>query len=252
MNAPNLIFDVTFFGESMGYTKEILLIDLQKMGFKGITIHHKMLEEVTKTDEIKKIAAMAQKLGLKISYVIEDELFKMGRLNKRVPHYLMEAKNLGATELILTIGDYSPAGLKALRKLDSLAITITVTNDQAYPSGRLDKIAEFLLAVKVLPINLGYLFNLGNWRFVGEDEQVAVDMLKEYITEIFLQDVTYINELPVITTPDCGFVDWRQVLRCLPANVDIVLSFPTTSLAEIKKVRDLVLEHNAIPSVEAS
>lgn len=49
-------------------------------------------------------------------------------------------------------------------------------------------------AVTKAGVNIGYVYDLGNWRFVGEDERAAAELLKDYVQYIHVKDVQLVDQ----------------------------------------------------------
>ncbi|MEG2254125.1 MAG: sugar phosphate isomerase, partial [Vagococcus sp.] len=87
-------------------------------------------------------------------------------------------------------GDYAhfTGNLAELSPLTKMGVNVTIENDQTNTSGKIKAIQTFMKAVSNEGLKIGYVYDLGNWRFVGEDEEVAAEQLKQYVTYIHVKD----------------------------------------------------------------
>ncbi|AEV95968.1 sugar phosphate isomerase/epimerase family protein [Pediococcus claussenii] len=211
-----------------------LLQELYELGFRSFEVRREFFFNID--EEIPAIRNWAQEHNIELFYSIPDELFVDGMLNSKLLQYIKESHTMGIKKAKFNIGDYEhfqgdfKASFETLEKtLDGLEIN--VENDQTQTSGRIKPILKFLNDIKNSQINVGYVYDLGNWEFTGENFFEAAETLKNFIRYIHVKDVT---EGPEVRPLDEGQLDWRKALDVLPTNVPIALEYPVLSNAVIE------------------
>ncbi|MDR0267920.1 TIM barrel protein [Paenibacillus sp.] len=223
-----------------GVLQEDLLWQSADLGFTNVEIRREYFKDLTK--EIPVIQKVAKRLNLGLFYSVPDEVYMDGTLNPKLNQYLDEAKKMGVKHIKWNIGNFTGELYAAqLRKLLEQGVAISIENDQTQTSGTISAIKTFMEAVKKEGIDIGYVYDLGNWRFVGEDEQQAAEILKEYVRYIHVKDVL---EKPVLLAVglDRGVIDWRKALAVLPKS-PIAIEYPTTSREQILEAKQLLEEY---------
>lgn len=222
-----------------GELQSDLLQEAADLGFKQVEVRREYFKDIDK--EIPVIKSDAERLGLTLYYSVPDEVYVNGSINPKLKKYLKEAKRMGVKHIKWNIGDYSgqlhEEELKAL--LDE-GVEISIENDQTQTSGTTKAIITYMKAVTKVGVPIGYVYDLGNWRFVGENEVTAAETLKDFVHYIHVKDVRYDGELPQAAGLDRGEIDWRKVLHILPQNVPVAIEYPTTENAEIVEAKELL------------
>jgi sugar phosphate isomerase/epimerase len=153
---------------------------------------------------------------------------------------------MGVKHIKWNIGDFHPStSLDELEKLTHTDININIENDQTQTSGTIQAIRQFMEKVEEEQLPIGYVYDLGNWRFVGENENDAAKQLKEYVCYIHVKDVRYQADKPQAAKLDDGEIDWRTILAQLPQDVPVAIEYPTTNDLEIKQAKKLLEEWSA-------
>ena len=198
-----------------GALQSDLLQEISDLGFTQVEIRREYFKDIKK--EISVIQSEAERLDLKLFYSVPDEVYVNGELNPKLQQYLNE--------------------LKAL--VDS-GVAISIENDQTQTSGTISAINTFMNAIKKTDLSIGYVYDLGNWRFVGEDEIKAAESLKDYVRYIHVKDVEVEKGQPQAIGLDHGDIDWRKVLQILPQDVPVAIEYPTTANDEILEAKELL------------
>lgn len=213
-----------------------------KLGFKAIEVRREYFADLKK--EIPLIKHLADEFELELFYSVPDEIFVNGKINHKLEGYLAEAKQLGVKHIKWNIGDFKnySGDISELKGLTQQGININVENDQTKTSGKIEPIKKFMEAVKANQIAIGYVYDLGNWRFVGEDEQCAAELLNKYVTYIHVKDVKIIQGEPTAAGLGKGEINWQKILGILPHDVPIAIEYPTVSNDEILEAKQLLEE----------
>lgn len=183
-------------------------------------------------------------MGLDLFYSVPDEVYVNGKINPKLEQYVIEAKQMGVKHIKWNIGDYNgELYLNELKALLDRGIAISIENDQTQTSGTIVAIDTYMKAVTKAGVNIGYVYDLGNWRFVGEDERAAAELLKDYVQYIHVKDVQLVDQKPQAIGLDHGEIDWRKVLQILPQDVPVAIEYPTITTTEILEAKKLLEEN---------
>lgn len=229
---------------NQGYFQHELLEEGIKLGFNRFEIRREYFKEFEK--EVNSIKKLVDKYNIELFYSVPDEVFVNGVINNELINYLKEAKQLGVKHIKWNIGDFKnfKGSLKELNELTNQGIEINIENDQTQTSGRIESIQSFMEAVAKEQVNIGYVYDLGNWRFVGQSEKEAAEKLKEYVRYIHVKDVKETKEGLLAVGLDHGDINWRSILAVLPKDVPVAIEYPTLSASEILEAKQLLEEAN--------
>lgn len=235
MDQKNVVLNMLVFANKIaeGADQSVLLKEAAALGFQKVEIRREYIKN--SAIETAAIATVAKKLGLELFYSVPDEVFVNGEINPRLPEYLQEAQRMGITKIKWNIGDYAhfTGMLTALRPLLDYGIEINIENDQTQLSGKIQGIATFMKAIQQAQVAIGYVYDLGNWRYVGEDELQAAMTLQQYVRYIHLKDVKMVDDQPETVPLDAGELPWRKILEILPKDLPVAIEYPTSSQEEI-------------------
>lgn len=184
-------------------------------------------------DETIAIAEQNKKLGLKLFYSVPETIFtKDGLLNPDLPKYFKEAETMGISSLKMNIGNfeaYSGNLASDLKPYSDAKIEFNIENDQTELNGTINNISTFLNAVKQANIDIKFVFDLGNWRYVGQSENDAATKLHDFVRYIHVKNVLIDNNNKYAVVPlDKGVINWQETLRLLPSSLPIALEYPAT------------------------
>lgn len=222
-----------------GATQSELLQEISDLGFTQVEIRREYFKNIG--SEIPVIQSEAKRLSLDLFYSVPDEVYVQGEVNPKLEQYLSEAKQMGVKHIKWNIGDFiGTLHEDELKALLDQEVEISIENDQTQTSGTIDAIGRFMKAVKAAGLTIGYVYDLGNWRFVGENELEAAELLKDYVHYIHVKDVKYNEEQPIAVGLDHGVIDWRKALDLLPKDVPVAIEYPTTENTEILEAKDLL------------
>ncbi|KRK13110.1 sugar phosphate isomerase epimerase [Lacticaseibacillus zeae DSM 20178 = KCTC 3804] len=212
-----------------GQSQADLVSELVNLGFSTIEVRREYFRDISR--ELPQVTELAKNHSLTLFYSVPDEIFVAeGQVNPKLQGYLDEAKAMGMTKIKWNIGDFAEFSgdlASALLPLTQQGIEINIENDQTTTSGRLQPVLTFLQAVTAANIPIGYVYDLGNWPFVGEDPLKAATALRQYTRYIHVKDDLTGGEKPVTVPLDQGDLPWRDILAILPDTVPIALEYPT-------------------------
>ena len=101
--------------------------------------------------------------------------------------FLQEAELLGAQRLKLALGHYvSLADRQLVEVLAGSHVTLVVENDQT-PDSKLTPMLHFFHHACDAALPLDMTFDMGNWRWTGEDALQAAAQLSRYVSYIHVK-----------------------------------------------------------------
>ncbi len=245
MNSEKIVLNFLVFADQLasGKSQADLLPKISELGFTQVELRREYFNDIEK--EIPVIEKEAKRLGLQLFYSVPDEIYLDGTINPKLIQYVNEAKKMGVKHIKWNIGDFTGSLYpKELQAILNEGIEISIENDQTQTSGTLTAITTYLDAVKKAGLPIGYVYDLGNWRFVGEDEGIAANKLSDQVRYIHVKDVRSKGQEPQVVGLDEGEIDWRHILKILPSNVPIAIEYPTKKDSEILKAKDLLEAEN--------
>jgi len=141
--------------------------------------------------ETPAISTYAKSENLRLFYSVPDDLFVNHRVNPKLSQYYHEAIQLGVSVIKFNTGDFEtllPEDIVAIDKLLQLGIQTNIENDQTQTSGKMHAIEKFMTAAHAADLAIGYVYDMGNWRYVGENELTAAKQLASYVRYIHVKD----------------------------------------------------------------
>lgn len=243
MKKEQIVLNLLVFAHEVeaGALQAELLLKAKELGFNKVELRREYFKDIN--EEIPVIKKIAEENELELFYSVPDEVFVNQEINPKLIDYLTEANQLGVKHIKWNIGDFhANSSLTNLRALTEKGVEINIENDQTQTSGTIQAILTFMEAVKRAQLAIGYVYDLGNWRFVGESEEAAAEKLAEYVRYIHVKDVAYENDQPQAAELDKGVIEWRKILEMLPQDVPVAIEYPTTSKEQIVTAKHLLEE----------
>lgn len=211
-----------------GASQLALLDKALALGITSVEVRREYFTDVL--GEAPAIKAKAEANQMRLFYSVPAEVFVDGQVNPALQQYFDEAKALGIYAIKFNIGDFAnfTGDLAAeLAPFTNQGMQVNIENDQTQVSGTLQPVQTFLAAVTAAGLQIGYVYDLGNWRFVGEDEILAAKTLAPYTQYIHVKDVAYVDDKPVAAPLNAGVLDWQQALAILPRDKPVAIEYPT-------------------------
>ncbi|WP_125589028.1 sugar phosphate isomerase/epimerase family protein [Companilactobacillus jidongensis] len=241
----SLILNTLIFAKDVenGSDQVSLLDRVSNLGSIGVEVRREYFTDIEK--ELPKVAQKAKADELKVYYSVPDVLFeKDGSLNPKIKQYFAEGKIMGIKKIKFNIGNFDKftGDLKAaLGQFPTNEIEMNVENDQTQVSGSVPSLLSFLKAVNEVGLDIGYVYDLGNWAFTDQDAIDSAKSLAPYTKYIHLKNV--INTNGNLSTSDDlnkGMYDWKKILKYLPNDVDLALEYPMDNDQQMKSQMNLV------------
>ena len=210
-----------------GRAQADLVAQAERLGADGIEVRREYFKDLATELTAVRDAAEASELALALS--IPDELFVNGAVNEKLPQYIAELQALGAQKAKFNLGDYAhfDGDLVAAFQAWPADIQINIENDQTELSGHLEPIHEFLRDAKEAGVNIGYVYDLGNWAFTKGDAVKSTETLAPYTDYVHFKNAAETdNGLTVTDDLAEGLFDWEKIYQAFDADVDVALEFP--------------------------
>ncbi|MBZ6002445.1 sugar phosphate isomerase/epimerase [Leuconostoc gelidum subsp. aenigmaticum] len=182
--------------------------------------------------ETPAIAAYVKSENLRLFYSVPDDLFVNHRVNPKLSQYYHEAIQLGVSVIKFNTGDFEtllPEDIAAIEKILQLGIQTNIENDQTQTSGKMHAIEKFMTAAHAADLAIGYVYDMGNWRYVREDELTAAKQLASYVKYIHVKDDKGLGDKLVTVPLNKGEIAWQEILHILPQNVPVAIEYPTAN-----------------------
>ncbi|HAT55262.1 MAG TPA: sugar phosphate isomerase [Lactobacillus sp.] len=225
-----------------GEAQSEFLEDIKKLGADGVEARLEYFNDIK--DEAPKFVKRAKELDLKINLSVPDELFVDGKVNPKLETYFKYGKMLKLNKIKFNTGDFAHFTGDLAHVLDALpeGIEFNVENDQTKLSGRSQHILTFLQSAKEAGLNVGYVYDIGNWLVTGEDPDIVAKKLAPYTRYIHLKNMTGIGN-NTSATLDEGKINWRTPAAYFKTGTDVALEYPmsqferrASELAVVKNV----------------
>ncbi|APX71802.1 TIM barrel protein [Companilactobacillus allii] len=241
----SLILNTLIFAKDVenGTSQVSLLECASKLGAYGVEVRREYFKDIK--NELSDVARRANEDGLKLYYSVPDVIFEEdGSLNPKITQYFSEGETMGIKKIKFNIGHFDrfTGNLKkVLGELPIDKIEMNVENDQTQISGSVSSLLTFLKAVKENNIDIGYVYDLGNWAFTEQDAVDSAKALATYTRYIHLKNIVSSNgSLSTSADLNNGIFDWKKVLTYLPNNVDLALEYPIDTDEQIKSQMNIV------------
>ena len=197
-------------------------------GGAGIEIRRELF--TSDLPDLARMGAAIAARGLYSVYSTPLELWDAhGQLRQAALRQMLdEAQRLGAAYLKVSLGHYPPApdlgSLGAV--LATSPVALLVENDQTAHGGKLAPMAQFLAAAVQARLPVGMTFDIGNWRWAGEDAQQAALLLAPYVRYVHCKavndDAGRLSAVAVCETDTA----WRAVFAHFAPGVQRAIEFP--------------------------
>lgn len=176
-----LVLNTIVFKEKLdrGILQEELLQDVKDLGINYMEVRREFVKD--SLQELSAIAAKAKTLGISLLYSINEDFVVNGKPNEHLATYIAEAQCLDACVLKMNTGDATGLAvddLKALTPLFETSLQISVENNQTPHHATIANIKTFLALTDQAGLPIRFVFDTGNWHWVGETTQEALTVFK--------------------------------------------------------------------------
>ena len=185
-----------------------------------------MAEELTTTKE------HAERLELKLFYSVPSTLFVSGELNPKLEDFFMEAKEMNAKQIKLTMGGFDNFTEQIQTQLKTLletypTIKLSIENDQSVAGGSAEVLSNFIISAHQLDLPLGVTFDTGNFAYIGETPEEAPHLLKDIVTYLHIKSVSLKDDSNLdLAMFETGDFDLSTVLNVFNPNTPAAIEYP--------------------------
>jgi sugar phosphate isomerase/epimerase len=236
------------------YDHLALIDQIALSGADGVEIRKELLPSSVSLSSIKD-RIEANKLNSVYSAPVE--LFKQDhQLNESVLLTVFkEAQEIQASILKISLGHFTNEDslIQSLgRAINQLAlaypdIQLTIENDQTKHGGTIEPLLQFFNTCQLEQIPIGMTFDIGNWRYVGEDPFQAADQLKSYVQYVHVKQVHEESGSWKTTAPTTSMTsEWQELLSKFTHTQLVAIEFPITeetikeSVQLIRRTKELI------------
>jgi len=208
---------------------------IAKAGGVGVEVRKELFSE--KDNSIRELKKLIKQQNLLSVYSVPFSIWKhSGVLNE--DHIILavkEAIDLGAKFVKFSLGEFNSlqSSINDLKELliklniEKNDLQVTVENDQTKYGGNIKSLNNFLDECLSKGIPIGMTFDIGNWRWSGEDVYDAAITLARHVIYIHCKHVEFkINKWVTLPLPKENDSKWREILSVLPQDVPKAIEFP--------------------------
>ncbi|PWG00171.1 sugar phosphate isomerase/epimerase family protein [Levilactobacillus bambusae] len=243
MKKDQIVLNTLVYAEQhrAGVSQADMLSDVNDAEIKTAEVRREFFSDFE--SDLDQTAKAAQQFGITLYYSVPESLFlNGGQVNPDLMTYFDEGKRLGIKKIKFNTGDFAHyQGNLATDFAPFLetGIEINVENDQTQLSGTFEHLVPFLTAAKEANVDIKNVYDLGNWRFVSEDELEAAKQVAPFVRYIHVKD-DYENDSGMAVVPlGDGIIDWKAALNLLPTDVPVALEYPATDEQIDAGIKDL-------------
>lgn len=207
--------------------QQALLPIIAGAGADGVEIRRELLSN-TQLDALPELAQQIAGQRLEACYSAPEPLFaEDGKLNPLIPSLLLEAHQLNASWLKLSLGHFRGSSQFSVLQqwLAQSNVPLVVENDQTL-CGKLAPMQRFQAACKVLNLPVTLTFDMANWLWVDESPEAAARVLAPSVSYIHVKAaVPHHYHYRAIGLDDAE-PRWLELLNNLPADAPRGIEFP--------------------------
>lgn len=207
--------------------QQALLPIIANAGADGVEIRRELLSN-TQLDSLPELARQITEHKLQACYSAPEPLFcEDGKLNPLIPSLLLEAHQLNASWLKLSLGNFRSSQQFPLLQqwLAQNDVALVVENDQTI-SGKLALMQRFQAACKVLNLPVKLTFDMANWLWVDESPEAAARVLASGVSYIHVKAAIPHHYHYRAVAPDDAEPRWMELLNNLPGDAPRGIEFP--------------------------
>ncbi|PUA18614.1 sugar phosphate isomerase/epimerase [Glaciimonas sp. PCH181] len=225
-------------------------------GADGIEIRRELFHDPLCTTDaaLRALATLICEHNLHAVYSAPASLFlENGQLNlAELGALLREAEALNARSLKLQFvdysGDFDVADLRAV--LATTKVALLVENGQLPTGGRIADFAHFFARCNAADVAVSMTFDIGNWRWTGEDPLQAAQQLASYVDYIHFKGVQGEGVRRFAAVPDAETLAyWNACLDVLPNEVPRGIEYPLPKGGMVAVARQHVLQLRQLQQV---
>ncbi|UOQ44980.1 sugar phosphate isomerase/epimerase [Halobacillus salinarum] len=215
-------------------------------GAYGVEIRRELIKNLN--TELAVLKDRLKDYGLFVVYSAPAGLWcENGELNSEELELIcQEASGLGASLLKVSLGNYqaSRSPFDSLRELIdrwSPQLEILIENDQTDYGGRLEVLKDFFTTASNEGVSIEMTFDVGNWKFVNEEMDEALQALGHRVRYLHLKYVTERHgELVTLPLLEDEEEQWKQAAGQFSAEILKALEFPVQDEKDVAAYVEMV------------
>ncbi|MBF0806135.1 MULTISPECIES: sugar phosphate isomerase/epimerase [unclassified Streptococcus] len=212
-----------------GYRQVDLLPWVQKLGVQRLEIRSDFL--TGELNELHEIRREADKLGIALYYSANVDFLQGDFVNPDIVRHCQVAEILGAPFLKLNIGDGSAISEEQLvmwAKTFPSDMNLRIENNQDPDAATISNCQKVMGLLRRLDLPISFVFDTGNWAFVGESTVEAAEILGDLTS--YLHCKNFRNQDGVLRVASFfeGELDLVQLLSYFPSLEYLALEYPAS------------------------
>lgn len=210
-----------------------LIEQIRLSGADGVEIRKELLSSSVSLSAINEVIQSSKLMSV---YSAPVELFMQNnQLNESVLRDVFkEAQEIQASILKISLGHFmnKDSSIQSLGEtINELvrsypAIHLTIENDQTIHGGSIEPLLQFFNSCQVVQLPIGMTFDIGNWRYVGEDPFQAAEQLRSYVQYVHMKQVVEENGSWKTTAPSSITPEWQELMSKFPDTNLVAIEFP--------------------------
>lgn len=242
MKKEDIIINTIVFKKDLdqGVQQLDLLEKVKDLGLERVEIRREFLQD---KQDLKAIKARADELGLSLFYSVNEDFLLADGVNPLVQEVCQEAEILNAPFVKLNIGDasqISPQELGSWYQSQDLSVGIRLENNQTPLHASLANCRLMMDKVKEAGLPISFVFDTGNWAFLGEDNFEAAGLLgtetsylhcKNYgkgqdgleVRGLFAGDLDFSSLFPLFSQIDYLALEYPSSMQNLQEDIEKIL-----------------------------
>ncbi|MGT2717803.1 sugar phosphate isomerase/epimerase family protein [Streptococcus oricebi] len=242
MKKEDLILNTIVFKEYLdrGLVQKDLLELAHSLGVRRVEIRREFIQDLA--GELQSIREKADQLGIQLFYSVNEDFIVEAAINPLLPQLREEASILGAPFVKLNTGDASKISIETLAKLLpdlQEGVGVRVENNQTPGHASLKNCSLTMQKIKEANLPLSFVFDTGNWAWLGESPLRAEEVLGDYTSYLHCKNYQKTDQGIGVTSLFKGEIDILAMLTRFK-DVDLIaLEYPCpidTLKADIAKL----------------
>ena len=229
MEKNDLIINTIVFKEQLDVGKSQLeLLDLvSNLGLSKVEIRREFLKDPKV--ELSQIKRRADELGMTLFYSVNEDFVVGDAINPMMSQLREEAKIIAAPFVKMNTGDADSIDVSTLKEFKSelsSGLGVMVENNQTPHNATLANCRLMMEKIKEADLPISFVFDTGNWAWLGEDPFVAERELKQYTRYLHLKNYDLMNGQASIRTLGEGRLDMLSFIKGFSDVKYIALEYP--------------------------
>lgn len=214
------------------------------LGIDGVEVRGEFFGE-DRDQELTALKELAQSKNWLLYFSIPEQLFVENKVNENLTSYLDLATKYSIGSLKISLGEIDKLDDGLIAELKDLLapynVQLTIENEQN-EHGHMDHVLDINKEIKQAGLPIGYTFDAGNWYWINEDPEKAMDKLNSYVTILHLKNIQ--NKGTVLL--DKGATNWKNLINAVTPDIPVAIEYPMTLdelKSEFKLVQDAIEAH---------